>query len=393
MTARAKWSLFFLLAANLRAQTPVVSAGGVVDAASFRAPVVPGSLVSIFGSNLAPAPAAAASIPLPGKLGPVSVTFNGVTAPLLYVSPGQINAQLPWEVSAAGPVSVIVTNGDSSSMPQPVQVAAVSPSVFGFAGHALAANLDGSLAAPATPGDTIVLLATGLGAVTPTPITGHNSLDALRIAATLPAISIAGVPARVTFAGLSPQFVGVYQINVVVPASAPPASATVLEIGSAAQLPISIGAGWPQWGHDSQHANNAGIAGQNLEQILASIPYDPLVAEEKAASENSLTVHYQVPLVDGNDVYMEFKTGTLSPTSYASQTWGESKFTWRDGQLVAQVAILQRLETARRDHRFLGTSISPRPRQRRTLCSGHWGRHRESEQVHRRPPPAHRAIQ
>src|SRR5580704_9762797 len=83
----------------LSAQSPVVSAGGVVSAASFVAPVAPGSLVSIFGSNLAPQAAQAASIPLPILLGGVAVSFNGLMAPLLYVSANQINAQLPFEVS------------------------------------------------------------------------------------------------------------------------------------------------------------------------------------------------------------------------------------------------------------------------------------------------------
>ncbi len=345
-------TLLLLLARCALAQTPIIAEGGVVDAASFRAPVVPGSLVAIFGSNLASVSLSANTIPLHFTLGAVSVSFNGVPAPLLYVSPQQINAQLPWDVSAAGPVNVVVTNGSSVSVPQTVQVAPVAPAVYGTAGHAVAINLDGSLAAPAgsipglathsaVPGDTIILLASGLGTVNPPAISGNNSLDTLRSTVTAPIVSIGGVPAAVAFSGLSPQFVGVYQLNVVVPSALAPANAVSLNIGASgfpgvAPLPIAVETGWPQWGHDSQHTSTAAVTGQSLNQILASITYDPNVPQEQAATYGDLTVHYQVPLVDGNDVYMEFKSGSFSATTFASQIWGESKFTWQNGQLVRQ---------------------------------------------------------
>ena len=343
--------LFLSHAVRCLAQTPAVAEGGVVDAASFRAPVTPGSLVTIFGTNLAQAPASAGTVPLLTTLGGASVTFNGIPAPLLYVSAGQINAQLPWEVSSMGPVKMVVTNGGSSSQPQAVPVAAFSPAVFGVAGHAVAINLDGSLAAPegsipgvithpATPGDTILLLASGLGPVTPPGVSGNNSLDILRNTITAPAISIGGVPAGVTFSGLSPQYVGVYQLNVVMPFTVAPGNAVSLEIGPAApgvqQPPLAVQTGWPQWGHDPRHSSSTAVAGQSLDQILASVTYDPLVPQEQAATDGDLTAHYQAPLVDGSDVYMEFKGGVFSPASYAGETWGESKFTWLSGQLTRQ---------------------------------------------------------
>src|SRR5882724_8689345 len=100
-----------LLTSLLPAQTPAVSSGGVVNAASFTAPVAPGALISIFGVNLAPQTAAASQIPLPTSLAGVSVRFNNnVFAPLLFVSSTQINAQLPWEVVANGTVTVTVNN-------------------------------------------------------------------------------------------------------------------------------------------------------------------------------------------------------------------------------------------------------------------------------------------
>ena len=105
MRACSTPGLLLLLARCALAQTPIIAEGGVVDAAGSRAGDTRVALwVAIFGSNLASVPMSANTIPLQVTLGEVSVSFNGVSAPLLYVSPGQINAQLPWEVSSAGPV-------------------------------------------------------------------------------------------------------------------------------------------------------------------------------------------------------------------------------------------------------------------------------------------------
>src|ERR1700757_151694 len=90
-----------LLAASAPAQT--IQTNGVVNAAGsgHNATVAPGSLISIFGSGLAGALSTANSIPISTKLGDVdSVTINGTAAPLVFVSDGQINAQVPWGVSA-----------------------------------------------------------------------------------------------------------------------------------------------------------------------------------------------------------------------------------------------------------------------------------------------------
>lgn len=99
------------------------------------------------------------------------------------------------------------------------------------------------------------------------------------------------------------------------------------------------GGTWPEWGHDSSHTGAVGVAGQNLNTILANIVYDPFVDDEKAPAngDGDLLVHYQTPLVDGNDVYMEFKTGTYtSITTWETQIWNEKKLSWVGGNLVAQ---------------------------------------------------------
>ncbi len=213
---------------------PVV--GAVANGASFLdQPVASGSLVTLFGNDLAAAQVPAGVIPLPTTLSDASVTFNGIPAPLLLVSQHQINAQLPWDVLAAGETSgmaqVVVTRNGVASPPFQFPVAEFGPGIFSLQsgmGQAAAINPDGTLAGPAgsvsgvalhpaKPGDTIVVFATGLGAVTPPIDNGAAPGSVLRNAATMPTILVGGVAAQVAFAGLSPQFVGVNQINVVVP--------------------------------------------------------------------------------------------------------------------------------------------------------------------------------
>ena len=231
------------------AQTPTIATGGIVNAASFQAgqAITPGSLISIFGTALASSLAQADSIPLSTSMAGVSVQFvNGsvtANAPLLYMQPddaahnvaSQINLQVPWEIVTAGTsatVNVIVTNNGVSSQPTPVSVAPFSPGIFSSNGLAIAQNADGSLtwASGTVPGlvthaakagDVLVIYATGLGAVDSSVPDGQNSIDKLRNTLTKPIVLIGGMSAQVLFSGLSPQFVGVNQLNVVVPNAAP----------------------------------------------------------------------------------------------------------------------------------------------------------------------------
>jgi uncharacterized protein (TIGR03437 family) len=238
-----------LLAGALYGQTPSVASGGVLNAASFdrNMPVTPGSLISIFGSNLAATTATADSIPLSTVLGNVSVTVNGIAAPLTGVfttsSGDQVNAQLPWNVPT-GSAQVVVTRNGVPSPAQTFQVGQFSPGIFSTqfgVGQAIAINADGSLAAPAgsipglatrpvRAGEALIILATGLGPVTPAATSGNNSVDALRTTVTMPVLMIGGVAARVDFSGLSPQFVGVNQLNVVVGAGTPTGNAVPIQI-------------------------------------------------------------------------------------------------------------------------------------------------------------------
>jgi uncharacterized protein (TIGR03437 family) len=227
----------------LSAQTPSIVEGGVLNAASFaRGQVISrGSLVTIFGTELASSLAQANTIPLSTSLSDVTVLFNGIPAPMLLVAPGtastpsQINAQVPWELlgggGSSGTASVVVRRGNVSSAPREFQIGPASPGIFSIppgVGAAVAVNADGSIAAPensiqnvrtrpAVVGETIILYATGLGQVDPPGRTGNDSRDTLRRNTATPTVLIGGREAQVAFSGLAPEFVGVNQLNVVVP--------------------------------------------------------------------------------------------------------------------------------------------------------------------------------
>src|SRR5258708_4513134 len=119
-------------------QTPVVAAGGILNAASNdkTGQVAPGSLISIFGTDLAGSLSQSGSIPLSSSLSGVSVSINNLTAPLLFVSSGQINAQLPWQVlpvlppGSSGTAQVVVTRNGVASAPVSFPVNAASPGIF-----------------------------------------------------------------------------------------------------------------------------------------------------------------------------------------------------------------------------------------------------------------------
>lgn len=116
------------------AQQPVIAAGGIVSAASYSQPVAPGSIVSIFGANLANTVSSAAATPLLTTLGGTSVSMNGIPAPLFYASPTQINAQVPSSLTLSGAAyataNVVVTTSSGTSAPVAVELWAEAPGVF-----------------------------------------------------------------------------------------------------------------------------------------------------------------------------------------------------------------------------------------------------------------------
>jgi uncharacterized protein (TIGR03437 family) len=205
--------------------------GGVVNAASNAAGqvIVPGSLATIYGTGLAPGTVMVTTGPLPSVAGGVSVIVNGFFAPLLYVSPTQINFQVPWElgmgdgtspftVAVHGPsvrgtrVNSLVNATLSNTVSAPVKV--YGPGVF------LARRGDGSAvdqSSPAHAGDIIVIYATGLGPVSIPQPTGVLTPAVVSTTTQVPSVTIGNIPAQVQFSGLTPGTAGVYQINLIVP--------------------------------------------------------------------------------------------------------------------------------------------------------------------------------
>ena len=260
-------------------QAPAAPVGNV--GAASGSPVGPGLGSLFFASSLAGVESRVATgLPLPRRLGDTELLFLvapetislsgkgsaplqsqpegpiGVFAPLLFTSPTQINYQVPWEaVGAAERVQAMLTVNGVRSELFDVELADFSPGVFSFdfgPGRAVAINSDGSVAHPADSfagavpsrpvriGEALIILATGLGPVTPEAITGFNSLDAngdfvRRDTVQTPQVTIGGVEQQVLFSGLSPQFVGVYQLNVLVAQGTPTGNAQplIIEIGGA----------------------------------------------------------------------------------------------------------------------------------------------------------------
>jgi uncharacterized protein (TIGR03437 family) len=159
---------------------PEVQLGCLGNAASFVAgPLAPLEIVSIYGENLGPTSAISAQ-PGPGNIYPlqlagVSVTFDGVAAPLFYLSSGQINAVTPLELSGRTTTHICASvNGmPTNCMDAPVLPAA--PGIFLSGGYAAALNQDGTInsqANPAPAGSIVSIFATGLGTITPAPPDG-----------------------------------------------------------------------------------------------------------------------------------------------------------------------------------------------------------------------------
>jgi uncharacterized protein (TIGR03437 family) len=212
---------------------PQISAGGVLDGAGFVVgqAVAPGSLVSIFGTGLATSLLQGDTVPLSTNIGGTRVTMNGIAAPLYFVSGGQVNAQVPWDVlqagATSGTASVLVTLNGVASPALAVNIAQFSPNVFATGNFAIAITPDGLLAAPAgaipglttrpaRAGETLVVYANGLGPVTPAVANGAPG-NPLRTNTVTPVVLIGGVAVTPAFSGLTPQYPGVNQINVVVP--------------------------------------------------------------------------------------------------------------------------------------------------------------------------------
>jgi uncharacterized protein (TIGR03437 family) len=220
---------------------------------SFAAGVSPGMFVALYGSQLAAAPVVA-SLPFPTTLGGVQVLVNGTAAPLYYVSAGQIDFVVPWETAGSvATIAVVSGTTTSNTFTAPVQTA---PQIFttNQAGSGQGAVLVAGTATitaptgafpgsrPAAKGEYVSIYMTGLGAVQNPPSDGEIdtvlSPTVAQPAVGIGCLSSAGLlslcNAPVQFSGLAPGFVGLYQVNVQIPANAMSGSIVPLQITFAA---------------------------------------------------------------------------------------------------------------------------------------------------------------
>jgi uncharacterized protein (TIGR03437 family) len=216
---------------------PVIGPRTVVSLASLQdGSTAPGDYVAILGANLGPTPGvrADATKTLPTTLGQTSVTFDGVAAPIFYSSTNFVAVHAPFTLSPGANTQIGVTTPSGSSTTVPLTVVAAKPGVLTYqtdgSGQARAINQDGSLNGdgsqiatqkPVPAGNWISLYATGLGAVNPAIVAGTPApTDTLSTTVATVTASIGGEDATVLWAGAAPTQIGVYQVNVMVPADA-----------------------------------------------------------------------------------------------------------------------------------------------------------------------------
>ena len=191
---------------------------GAANGASFQAVAAPGMVLSVFGTNLSAGTQSAPNLPLPIVMQGVTATVNGITAPLYYVSPSQINLQIPYE-TGAGPAAIgINNNGQTAGFM--VNISASAPGIFTGPNGALVPFNS------AHRGATLLAFITGEGDVTPSLFTGRSpssSTPLTKLPKTLlPAsISVGGVKADIAFIGIPPGLSGVTQVNFTLPATTP----------------------------------------------------------------------------------------------------------------------------------------------------------------------------
>lgn len=212
--------------ASAAAVRPVIFPGGIVIHASASAPVSPGSLADIYGTNLAEAPATTAGLPLGNTLGNVQVTVNGTPAPLYYVSPGQVDFQIPYSIPP-GPALVRVSSNGNAGGAAGITVQQAAPSILTWvdaAGNtrAIAQNQDYSLNTStncAVPGTYVTVYMMGSGPLNNPINSGAAASSSPLSQETLTTTATVGsASAYVQFAGMTPAFVGLMQANLQVPA-------------------------------------------------------------------------------------------------------------------------------------------------------------------------------
>jgi trimeric autotransporter adhesin len=232
---------------------PVISAAGILNGASFSyGPVSPGEIISLFGSAIGPPAPSYLTLTNPrlvaNSLAGVTVFFDGIPAPLLYASAGQVNAVVPHSIAGESTTQLQTEYLGVLSNPVTLPVADTSPGVFSIGGSgsgpgAILNDVDESVNSalnPAAPGDWVSIFATGAGVTTPSGVDGFVASPPLATPSAQVSVTIGGVPCQLNFAGAAPGLVtGVWQINAQVPAGITPGPSIPIQvkIGTASSPP------------------------------------------------------------------------------------------------------------------------------------------------------------
>jgi uncharacterized protein (TIGR03437 family) len=225
--------------------TPNLTAAGVVNGATFQSgPVAPGEIVSLFGSAIGPPTPAYLTLTnsrlVANSLEGVQVYFDGVPAPLLYASAGQVNVVVPYSVAGNSTTQLQVEYLGVLSNQVALQVAVTAPGIFSVTGSgqgqgAILNARDGTVNSalnPAARGDWVSIFATGAGITTPASVDGFVASAPLPVPNANVTVTMGGVPCQLSFKGAAPGLVsGVLQINARVPAELAPGPEVPIEIG------------------------------------------------------------------------------------------------------------------------------------------------------------------
>lgn len=234
LTSDAQNNLYLADTANARirkiSSVPTIVMTGVVNGASFvNGALVPGEIATAFGTNLTFSSGInlAGSLPLATNLLNVQVMVNGTAAPIFAVDnvngQQQINFQVPYEIAGLSSATVQVIDNGAAGNIVTIPVLSAQPGIFTYtvANTTYGAILHASYAlantsSPATAGETVLIYCTGLGVVSPQPDDGAAAAGSSETSAA-PTVTIGGVSASIAYSGLAPGYVGLYQINAVVP--------------------------------------------------------------------------------------------------------------------------------------------------------------------------------
>ena len=233
-------------------QGPTLSAAVIAAGAAATTPLAPVSIISLYGQDLANGTASASAVPLGTTLAGATVLMAGNALPLYFASNGQINGVVSAGINTNTNQQIVVQRGNTLSIPISVDVGPAEPAIFGYPvpgdppnQGAIVNAVTYAVAQPATPvtaGDTIAIFCTGLGPVDQPVSDGGAAPSPPANTLSIPTVTVGGAAAQVTFSGLSPGSVALYQIDAIVPAGIKPGSQVpvVLNVAGQPGPPVTI---------------------------------------------------------------------------------------------------------------------------------------------------------